>query len=132
MLPPGPTQTDAMTRAMIMTDDRYSRTSMNPSSMQISISPRTDAQSPITLEVQQGATTKVFNLPTESLDPNRNYYVSLSIKPTPSPTKMGMTGDPPCTGEDDGSISAPPPPAELDNDDMGNPLSDRDNHNKSM
>lgn len=127
------------------------------SPMQISISPRTDTQSPITLEVQQGHSTQVFTLPTQSLDPTKNYYVSLSIKPTPNMMTNGTNNgaangttankmnfhnnhggsssslprNNPGDLVDDGSISAPPPPAENDPDlnihDM-----ERDKHNQSM
>ncbi len=128
------------------------------SPMQISISPRTDTQSPITLEVQQGQSTQVFTLPTQSLDPTKNYYVSLSIKPTPNMMTNGANNgaangattankmnfhnnhggsssslprNNPGDLVDDGSISAPPPPAENDPDlnihDM-----ERDKHNQSM
>lgn len=138
---PGPTQKDAGTKNMIANGSRNGMNgSMNLSSpMQISISPRTDTQSPITLEVQQGANTQVFTLPTKALDPSKNYYVSLSIKPNPTspgsspapPAFKSMDNRPSPAGDivDDGSISAPPPPAENDSDvqlDL-----DREKHNRS-
>lgn len=124
------------------------------SPMQISISPRTDTQSPITLEVQQGQSTQVFTLPTQSLDPTKNYYVSLSIKPTATAANGNIPAGANGTANkmnfhnnhggssnsiprnnpgdlvDDGSISAPPPPAENDPDLISMEL--RDKHNQSM
>jgi len=128
------------------------------SPMQISISPRNDTQSPITLEVQQGQSTQVFTLPTQTLDPTKNYYVSLSIKPTNNTVNNSnnISGATPTANKfnfhnhhhhhgttptsvprnnpgdlvDDGSISAPPPPAE--NDPELNVDLERDKHNQSM
>jgi hypothetical protein len=120
--------------------------SMNLNSpMQISISPRTDTQSPITLEVQQGMNTQVFTLPTKTLDPSKNYYVSLSIKPNPTspvpPSNSNSnpsrpihrhSGDLTRPGDiiDDGSISAPPPPVVYDGNEVQ--VDEVDKHNKSM
>ncbi|CAL8089972.1 unnamed protein product [Orchesella dallaii] len=155
---PGPKQVDPMTRNSVLKN--FEPTSKNASPMQISISPRNDTQSPITLEVQQGQSTQVFTLPTQTLDPTKNYYVSLSIKPTnnsvnnsnntsgatPTANKFNFhnhhhhnhNGTTPTSvprnnpGDlvDDGSISAPPPPAE--NDPELNVDVERDKHNQSM
>jgi len=104
--------------------NKGTRTPLNSNpGVQMIISPRTEASSPITVEVQQGTTSQVFTLPNNSLDPTKNYYVSLSIKPSASPvenTNTKITSNsssslgnhinlPP---EDSGSLSAPPPAAD--------------------
>lgn len=77
------------------------------------ISPRDDTSTPITVEVQQGTTSQIFALPENSLDPTKNYYVSLSIKPASTPIKtvtsrssLGNNSVPP--PEESGALSAPP------------------------
>ena len=121
---PGPTQIDSITRTTNV------KNGLRPKpGVQMIISPRDDSLSPITLEVQQGTKSQVFSLPTHSLDPTKNYYVSLSIKPTPSPPLPSETPSSKTKNlnnvslvsdtsnfivDDSGSISAPPPPAEAE------------------
>ncbi|XP_021945182.2 ankycorbin isoform X3 [Folsomia candida] len=128
---PGPTQKD---KNATMGGSRLGADAMNLNSpVQISISPRTDTQSPITLEVQQGSNTQVFTLPTKTLDPSKNYYVSLSIKPNPistsptPPSSENFFHRPTPDVVDDGSISAPPPPVFEVQPDV-----EREKHNRSM
>ncbi|CAG7689958.1 unnamed protein product [Allacma fusca] len=53
------------------------------------------APSPITLHLQQGDKKSIFQLPNDTeLDPSKNYYVSLSIKPTNSnPGRNGVKSE---------------------------------------
>ena len=52
------------------------------------------APSPITLHLQQGDRKSVFQLPNDTeLDPSKNYYVSLSIKPTSTSPRGNMPED---------------------------------------
>jgi hypothetical protein len=93
------------------------------------------------LEVQQGSNTQVFTLPTKTLDPSKNYYVSLSIKPNPTspipspvPSSDNPASRPPPMNDvvDDGSISAPPPPVDSGGSYVQVDNMDRDKHNRSM